>query len=149
MIIGIVGSEAAKFTAAGEADARHLLRGLLTLSGVDGMSSGHCHLGGIDIWAEEIASELGVEQFIFPPRELDWSRGYKPRNIQIARKSGAVYCITVDHYPTGYHGMRFGSCYHCGTSEHIKSGGCWTVKYARQLGKQGRVLVVSQKGGIP
>jgi hypothetical protein len=38
--------------------------------------------------------------------------------------------------------MKFDLCYHCGTKDHVKSGGCWTVKYARKLGKQGKVIII-------
>lgn len=142
MIVGIVGSEGKKFTPETEAIARNLIRNLIASTGATGMSSGHCHLGGIDIYAEEIAKELGLETFIYPPKTLSWDTGYRPRNIEIAKKSDEVYCITVDKLPPGYVGMKFNSCYHCGTSDHVKSGGCWTTKYARQLGKKGETIVI-------
>jgi len=31
--------------------------------------------------------------------------------------------------------MRFPFCYHCKSNLHVKSGGCWTAKYAERLGK--------------
>ena len=134
MIIGIVGSEAAKFTAETEKKAKMIIRDLLTKQGVvTGMSSGHCHLGGVDIWAEEIANELGLKTFIYPPKEHNWINGYRPRNLLIASTSGVVICITVKQLPPGYVGMRFGSCYHCQKhpqgckQQHVKSGGCWTA----------------------
>ena len=139
-VVGIVGSEAAKFTPETETRARALIR--LLLSPGDVVCSGHCHLGGVDIFAEEVASALGLEKLIYPPKELNWDHGYRPRNLQIAVASDVVYCITVRDYPPMYKGMRFSSCYHCKVDTHVKSGGCWTVKQALKLGKAGQVMVV-------
>lgn len=130
MNIGIVGHEAAKFTTETEARARDLIRSLLHFDDI--AISGHCHLGGIDIWAEEIADELGLAMKIFPPKSQSWEGGYKQRNLQIAEASDIVHCIVVAEYPESYQGMRFDFCYHCKTKDHIKSGGCWTMKRARQ-----------------
>lgn len=141
--VGIVGHEAAKFTPATEAAAREIIRKLLEPPDVV-VVSGHCHLGGIDIWAEEIAKELGAydPELIFPPKKLQWAGGYKDRNILIARNSDIVHCIAVAELPPGYTGMRFEGCYHCNTSGHVKSGGCWTAKYAQRLGKQAKWHVI-------
>lgn len=130
--IGIVGHEAAKFTAETEQKARAIIREILSEPGVV-LVSGHCHLGGIDIWAEEEAISLGFSQermLIFPPKKLQWEGGYKQRNLQIAQHSQIVHCIVVTELPETYTGMRFKSCYHCGTTTHVKSGGCWTAKRA-------------------
>ncbi len=140
MNIGIVGSEAAKFTPETEAAARTAIRDLLRPD--DYVVSGACHLGGIDVWAMEEAHDLGLLTREFPPATHRWENGYKLRNIQIAQCSDRVVCITVRVYPPGYSGMRFPSCYHCRTTDHIKSGGCWTVKYAREIGKPTDVIVV-------
>lgn len=133
MKIGIVGHEAAKFTPETEAKARAIIRALLTPEDAI-LVSGHCPLGGIDIWAEEVAKELGRSMEIFPPANYSWSAGYKPRNIKIARTSDIVHCLVVAELPSTYTGMRFDYCYHCiKTPEgerppnHVKSGGCWTA----------------------
>ena len=144
MIVGIVGSEAKKFTDATQRLARNEIRRLLLRPGVTAVSSGHCHLGGIDIWAEDEADRLGLEKFIYPPADHSWNLGYKPRNIQIAVASDEVWCITVKELPAEYSGMKFPLCYHCGTTDHVKSGGCWTTKYARGLGKLGRTIVIGE-----
>lgn len=150
MKIGIVGSEAAKFTKKGEQQAKAAILDILKYlvpHSEDAVVSGHCHLGGIDIWAEELADTLGYGKLIFPPRKLNWSEGYKPRNIQIAVNSDIVDCISVDKLPEGYKGMRFDGCYHClrggSTYPHVKSGGCWTVLEAIKRGKVGRWIVVN------
>lgn len=127
MIVGIVGHEAAKFTAQTEKKARAVIRQIMKPAEL--VVSGHCHLGGIDIWAEEEAAKAGIPYLVYPPRTLAWD-GYKRRNLQIAAKSDVVHCIVVTEYPEGYDGMRFDLCYHCGTNEHIKSGGCWTAHRA-------------------
>lgn len=142
MIVGIVGSEGKKFTPETERIARGIIRELLFRPDVAACASGHCHLGGIDIFVEEEAKNLGLTCHVFPPKALSWNGGYRERNIEIAKKSDVVYCITVDKLPPGYVGMKFSSCYHCGTADHIKSGGCWTAKYARQLGKKGETIVI-------
>lgn len=139
MIAGIVGSEASKFTDVTMIKAIKIITEIMADPLVTFVSSGHCHLGGIDIWAEDIAKALGKydSKYIFPPRNLGWQTGYKPRNIQIAEASDVVHCITLKELPPSYNGMRFPKCYHCNTNDHVKSGGCWTVRYAMKLGKEG------------
>jgi len=128
--IGIVGHEAKKFTPETEQRAREIIRSLLSPSDV--LVSGGCHLGGIDIWAEEEADALGIEKVVFLPATRAWEGGYKQRNLQIAGESDVVHCIVVAEYPVDYSGMRFDYCYHCHTRDHIKSGGCWTAKRAKK-----------------
>lgn len=144
MIIGIVGSEGAKFTPQTEARAKALIRELISFSDVTGISSGHCHLGGIDIWAEEIATELGKGLYIFPPKTLSWESGYKPRNILIAKTSDVVHNITLKTLPDSFQGMRFEGCYHCKTKDHVKSGGCWTARYAQSIGKRAQWHIIGE-----
>lgn len=139
-VVGVVGSEAAKFTPETEQLARAQIRRVIATA--DQVVSGACHLGGIDIWAIEEAKALGIAWREFPPVFLHWEGGYKQRNIRIADASTEVFCITVRVLPPGYTGMRFEFCYHCRTDTHVKSGGCWTTRYARGLGKRGETIVV-------
>jgi hypothetical protein len=148
MILGIVGNEAAKFTRIGEVRARLTLRSLISLPEVKKVVSGGCHLGGIDLWAIEIARDFRKSWQEFRPRNLDWNTGYKPRNMKIAKASDEVHCIVVDELPSSYSGMVFQLCYHCGTKDHVKSGGCWTMKYAMKLGKAGKLHIIKNKAGI-
>jgi hypothetical protein len=141
--LGIVGSEGAKFTTKTEGRAKRAIEDLILNIRPTKIVSGACHLGGIDKWAAEFACFYNIPLVEYAPRTLSWSSGYKPRNMQIARASDIVVCITLDRLPPTYSGMRFNLCYHCGTKDHVKSGGCWTVKQARRLGKEGRVIVVS------
>ena len=142
MRIGIVGSEGAKFTPYTEARAKKIIHRLLDKSEVTHVVSGGCHLGGIDIWAVEIGRELGKEIVEHRPKNLQWSTGYAPRNLLIAKDSDAIFCITVGELPSSYTGLRFDYCYHCHTNSHIKSGGCWTVKKAVEMGKPGKIIVI-------
>ena len=139
MKIGIVGCEAQKFTSKTEAIARRAIRFAIRKATL--VVSGSCHLGGIDVWAIEEARKLGIPTKEFPPTKRSWE-GYKARNIQIAEAVDLVTCFTLDKLPKNFRGMRFQLCYHCGTSDHVKSGGCWTVKYARKIGKLGSVQVI-------
>lgn len=141
MKIGIVGNEKIKFTTEGWLGARYVIRQLLSKPGVTEVVSGDCHLGGVDKWAVEVGAELGLITKEFPPKAYSWEH-YKARNIQIAEYSDEVYCIAVDKLPPGFNGMTFPLCYHCGRKDHVKSGGCWTVKRALKLGKPGRTIIV-------
>jgi hypothetical protein len=142
LIVGIVGSEEAKFTPLGKKRAMQLIEDLLEQPGVEQVVSGGCHLGGIDIWAREIGMKLELNVTEYIPKERSWEKGYKPRNLLIAQRSDIVHCITIREYPKEYTGMRFAYCYHCLTDTHIKSGGCWTMREAVRLGKKGEVHVI-------
>lgn len=148
MHIGIVGHEAAKFTPVTEAAARILIARLL--APLDAICvSGACPLGGIDVWAEEIAISLGRQTRIFAPATPSWESGYKPRNILIAQTSDVVHNIVVAELPPTYAGMRFQRCYHCRTDAHVKSGGCWTAKLAeRDYGHAACWHVIAPSGEI-
>lgn len=148
-ILGIVGAEGAKFTAATEMRARNAIRALLEEEGVTGACSVECHLGGIDTWAHELADRLDVPFTPFPPRIRSWEGGYKQRNMQIAEHATEVICIAVRELPADYIGKRFALCYHHRDQRkddvpaHVKSGGCWTTWYARtKYGKPTRLIVI-------
>lgn len=135
MRVAIVGHEKAKFTAETEARAREVIRHLLTRPGVTAVVSGRSPVGGIDIWAEEIGEELGLEPRIYPAERWGWPY-FRKRNLQIAGDCDQAHCIVVQELPPGFTGWKPKEeyCYHCvgGTNPpHVKSGGCWTVKRAR------------------
>lgn len=136
MRVGLVGNGSDKFTALGEENARKLIRYLLTPATL--MVSGHSPVGGIDIWAEEEAENLGIDLELKIPEVHQWNPkegyGYRARNLDIAESSDVVHIILADVYPEEYMGMRFDFCYHCKTNDHVKSGGCWTGKQAKKLG---------------
>ncbi len=141
MIVGIVGAEGAKFTSLGEDRANAVITDIISDPNVTEVVSGKCHLGGIDIWAVQIARALGRKTTEFPPKYFSWE-WYKKRNLQIADRSDIVHCIAVDVLPQDFKGMKFELCYHCGTKDHVKSGGCWTMKQAIKMGKLGRLHIV-------
>lgn len=167
--VGIVGAEAAKFTPPGERAARKLIRSILQAAQTEAVRnddrltlvSGGCHLGGIDIWAEEEADvisemSLRIDKRIHLPKERNWSRGFGPRNRLIARDSDVVHNITVARYPDCFSGMHFEACYHCDrrfretdhlTAHHVKSGGCWTAYEAEKLGKRAQWYVIQNEEG--
>lgn len=151
MRVGIVGHEAAKFTEETERAARLAIRTIL-LAAVGAekpvVVSGGCHLGGVDIWAIEEATSMLMRAIVHKPKALSWAKGYKPRNLLIARDSDEVHVIVVDTLPDGYAGMRFDYCYHCHTSDHIKSGGCWTAREASKLGKPAKWHVIRPEGAM-
>jgi hypothetical protein len=158
--LGLVGAEAAKFTKQTKIRACELIEGLLRaavlLDPQAEVVSGGCHLGGVDIWSEEIARDLRWPEhriIRFAPAGQSWAF-YRARNIKIAKRCTKACCVTVKTLPPDFRavgpdgrllpgpgGWEF-YCYHCQSREHIKSGGCWTVKYAKGLGKPGDVLVV-------
>lgn len=150
MTLGIVGHEAAKFTPTTERIVRRMIRAKIDILKPALVVSGACPLGGIDIWAIEEADACRVATQDFQPRSNDWSTGFKPRNIQIAEASDVVICFVVDRLPATYTGRRFDLCYHCvrrkgGGTDHIKSGGCWTVNHAESIGKMGEIIIVEQQ----
>jgi hypothetical protein len=139
--VGVVGAEAAKFTELGRSRAFHCINAIMYGAPADTIFvSGGCHLGGVDIWMEEIAAELGRATEIHTPKHLRWKPdGYEARNLLIA-SADHVHCLAVDRLPANYTGLAFENCYHCVREgrgyrvrqdreypPHIKSGGCWTM----------------------
>lgn len=151
MKLGIVGSEASKFTEVTERAARQVIKLMIERFGADLVISGHSPLGGIDWWAIEEADKLGVPTREYAPRRNYWSApgGYRERNLKIAQESDTVACISLRELPPSYQGMRFpDGCYHChtGPGDHVKSGGCWTMQAARAQGKTGMLIIVNPDG---
>lgn len=137
MNLGIVGHEQAKFTTHTEQLARDAILSLILQYLPDYIVSGRCPLGGVDIYAEQIAHDLSIPTIIHEPKLLRWRGtkylpGYYDRNLLIARDSDICVCIVLRDYTPTYTGMRFSHCYHCDSHfprnpTHIKSGGCWTA----------------------
>jgi hypothetical protein len=134
MRLGIVGHGGDKFTRHTKLRAQHEIIDAISRHGATCVVSGRSPLGGIDVWAENLALNMGIETDIYPPTSRRWSGpgGYMERNLQIADNSDLVLCIVVAELPPHYNDMTFPQCYHCKTTEHVKSGGCWTAKQARR-----------------
>ncbi len=88
---------------------------------------------GVDMVAYSIAHMNKIEFKLFPPKTHDWE-GYKPRNILIAKNCDELINIVIKD--------KNAYCYHHKRKGHIKSGGCWTENYAKQLGKQVMVIEI-------
>ncbi len=139
--IGIVGAGQDKFTIPQREKAQTLIRELLQFPDAV-LVSGGSPVGGIDIWAERIADELGRRKIICAPEVNQWDPpgryGFKARNLDIGKYSDVLHVIVVARYPLDYTGQRFNYCYHCVSSDrplHVKSGGCWTGIQTQQMGK--------------
>lgn len=145
MILGVVGAEAAKFTVETQQRAKGKLVQLYMQKKPELVISGACHLGGIDIWAVQIAQEMGIPTLEHPPEKLQWApNGYKERNLLISNDSEELVCVAVAEYPPTFKGMRFKHCYHHSppATDHIKGGGCWTLRQAEKLGKKTQLVIV-------
>lgn len=132
MIVGIVGNSANKFTVLGAARAKEEIRRFLQETKPRLVVSGACPMGGVDIWAIEIAKKLGIKTREFAPEVNQWNPpgkyGFMARNLDIA-KADVVLCVLAEDFPPGYKGPNYGDCYHCKgrNPKHVKSGGCWTA----------------------
>ena len=101
--------------------------------------SGHSPRGGIDILAEMYADFTKKEKIIFKPDTTEWNdvgekKGYKTRNLEIAETCDILYCISVP--------KKEKSCYHCKQFTHEKTGGCWTMREAKKLGKKTKLIIL-------
>ena len=91
---------------------------------------------GIDTIAENVAKDLNIQTLIFPAETFHWEdqdgkKGFKTRNIEIAENCDILYCFPA--------GTRDKKCYHCNL-DHQVGGGCWTLKKAKMLGKETKLI---------
>lgn len=139
--LGVVGHEQAKFTPHTEQLARQAINDAIDRHKPVALVSGHCPLGGVDIYAEEIARERGLEMIVHAPKTPTWNGpgGYRERNLRIAHDSDLVLVVALRELPPGFIGMRHKHCYHCRSyapptdlhPTHVKGGGCWTAWQCR------------------
>ena len=138
MKLGVVGHGANKFnTPELIAEAHERIRRNAEALDATHIVSGHSPLGGVDLYAEAVAQEMGQEMVIHAPTRRTWSGpgGYKERNLAIARDSDIVLVVVVDKLPPNFQGWRPPKgCYHCRNRNplHVKSGGCWTAWQAKE-----------------
>jgi len=151
MNIAIIGNGNDKFCQFTRSRAFKIIRRILADHPEATIISGHSPVGGIDIWAEEMAKNLGYETMIFTPKQYVWDApyGFKARNLDIARNSDIIYVILVKKYPPEYRGRIFDMCYHCEKysngrdyEDHVKSGACWTGWKGIEMGKDVRWIVI-------
>ncbi len=134
-VLGIVGHAQEKFTERTERLARQFIEEEVDHFRPTHVCSGHSPMGGVDIYAEEIAAKIGIPMIIHAPQVNLWGApgGFKERNLAIARDSDLVVCFVVEPnaLPPGW---GRGGCYHCWDRNppHVKSGGCWTAWKARE-----------------
>lgn len=154
--VGVIGSEAAKFTPVTRGSAKRLIAELLSPDD-SVLVSGRCPLGGIDVWAEEEADILPRAKIIHEPEVMAWNPqgryGFMARNLDIAKDSDVVHVITVEELPSDFDGMRFDGCYHCAragrvSTDHVKSGACWTLNKALKMGKRGFIHIIGPDGDV-
>ena len=147
MKVGIVGHAGDKFTARGRANAVNAITEIFLHHDNITVVSGDCPLGGVDKWAEELATYAGYKTDIKSPKQHQWDAeyGFKQRNLDIAKDSDIIYVILSDSFPHEYNKKRFPYCYHCKTDQHIKSGGCWTAHQAIKMGKKAEWIIVKNE----
>ncbi len=91
---------------------------------------------GVDIMAVALATSRGLTISTFHPDVKNW-KGYKARNLRIAKTCDELYCITIpkrEGEPECYH--------HNPPQDHTKTAGCWTLKEALKLGKTTHLMVI-------
>jgi hypothetical protein len=77
-------------------------------------------------------------------------RGYRSRNIQIAETAQVVLCyvpkVDTSKFDTskgvGEHNAKSHYCFHCREWGHPTNGGCWTMQYAKKLGKETHLVII-------
>jgi hypothetical protein len=150
MNVAIIGNGSDKFTPASRIRAFRAIRRILDDHPDAVIVSGRSPVGGIDVWAEKIAVEMGFDTLIFEPEIHAWDgkMGFRERNLRIAEASDVVYILVAKDYPPGYKGRRWDFCYHCDREDnldyfiHVKSGACWTGWKAREMNKEVHWIVI-------
>jgi hypothetical protein len=155
--LGIVGHAQEKFTPETERLARDAIIEAVVRHTPECIVSGRSPMGGVDLYAEDIAYQLRIPFLAHVPRVNSWHgdgdgpsdpiveeeywkarrewAGFRDRNLAIARGSDCVLCVVVSELPPGFSGgIAFRDCYHCRGRNplHYKSGGCWTAWKCRR-----------------
>ena len=154
--IAIIGHASDKFNQITRRSAHSIIAGILEDYRPCILISGGCPMGGIDIWAEEMADKKGIEKIIYRPKYTQWdpdvntygkdAYGFKARNLDIARNCDVLYNIVVRTWPENYRGTKYND-YHCAGKNmdkhpHVKSGGCWTLWEAYKQGKEVHFIII-------
>lgn len=94
---------------------------------------------GIDAIVRDMAEEQNIPCRVFTSKVKQWEGdllhdGFKERNLRIVAYCDNLVCFASQ--------LRNTPCYHCGTSEHERTGGCWTMKKAKESNKPTRLIVI-------
>ena len=122
MKVAIVGADGRYWRPEDVPFVKALIRYILKAMDADVLISGRCPLGGVDVWAEEVADEMGLEKLIFPPEGRGW-RYYHERNLKIARECDVIFDIEPE-------------------DRRGNSGGAWTARQAAKMGKLAIKVIV-------
>jgi predicted Rossmann fold nucleotide-binding protein DprA/Smf involved in DNA uptake len=90
---------------------------------------------GVDSFAVDIAKKLGFRTKEYLPEKQSW-KYFKIRNQKIADECDVIFCFTIS--------KKENDCYHHKFPEkpHLKTGGCWTLEKAREMGKPSDVILI-------
>lgn len=113
--IVIVGAEQKYWSKSQEEKARMFIKEIMENFEDSLFISGDCPKGGVDIWVREIAQDLNKSFKSYPPRMNSWY-WYRKRNMKMAQEGDLI--INIE--PLGH-----------------RSGGMWTMNYAKKIGKIG------------
>ena len=81
---------------------------------------------GIDEIVEMACMVVGRKLIIHKPKTENWE-GYKERNIIIAHECDKVICVALRSKDKEAY------CYHCGSEEHERTGGCYTARRCKEF----------------
>jgi len=88
---------------------------------------------GVDMLVKEC---IDYAEVIYSHNERWKPDGYKERNITIAEKADFVYSIATKQLKDEW-------CYHCLSTDHNRTAGCWTKNYAiNKFNKDGATVLV-------
>lgn len=90
---------------------------------------------GVDEMVRNMSIMLPGTLTVYKALDKTWDGewGFKKRNMAIAKQCDELICFTTKTITR--------KCYHCNL-DHQRTGGCWTMKYAKSLGKRTRLYVV-------
>jgi len=123
--LGIVGSDRRWWKDGDERKVKELIRRIVRYwvrkYGDVMVVTGDCPYGGVDEWTVEVCKELGVKVRVVRSEGWGW-KYWKVRNRRIAELVEALYCIDKK-------GREW-------------SGGRWTMREAKRLGKWVKLIEV-------
>ena len=92
------------------------------------LGSGHCPLGGVDIWAEEFAKNNNIKLKLFPPyKNLPSPERYLKRNREMIE-----WCDYLIAFISKYHPKN-------------KGGSWYTINYARKRNELVLLVLIDDK----